>query len=109
MDQSKSKSLFKELDKDNSGTISLNEFIELSKKSLEITHLMEVTTDHGSGGEHSDELQLAVQQERFKVMAAIEQRGVRLQRTMSTYNDPRLQGNVEMLHPGTYLSLYVSI
>jgi hypothetical protein len=88
--------LFKHLDADGSGTLDLEEFISMQKRSLEMKDLLSFTETRKSS---CQEMTRAIDVEKKRMMKAIEEGGVRLQRTMSTVSDPKLQGDLRMVAP----------
>ena len=77
--------IFQAVDEDNSGSISFDEFAKIAKIELELLALSEVVESDG-----------ALTDETKKAVAALKD-GVRVNRTMSTMYDLRMQGDVTML------------
>jgi Ca2+-binding EF-hand superfamily protein len=82
--------LFHALDADGNGTLDFKEFIEMQRKNAEFIEMRKLNTE---------QLQTLVQAEKVKLMKAIEEGGVRLQRTNSVVADPKLQGDIRMMAP----------
>jgi hypothetical protein len=95
MTKAQAEVLFRHLDRDKGGTLDLSEFMEMSKKSMELSELLK-HQDRERRPSNRDVAELMAKA-KAKMMAAIEHNGVRLHRSASTCFDPKLQANLEMM------------